>query len=251
MRIGIRSAISALVLTSIVVSAVGVHLCGGAPPTRSARRLPIPSTTRSSRRSATNCSRSRPKPAPRRPRCARCSPKRCSISATPEAAIRVPGAVAVAADHFLGRVRLARRLVLCRAQARRQRRRDARDRPDRKLRIEQYEYDSDDIKLRDSRVEDTKYLVTEQEWFREASADDSLVDADGPSDRRTAGCGIRAAHRHRWRSRRRARHHHRVHAGVEFPVAAHGRQIGRRLHPRPRRRVPLRRPMPMPTSSRR
>src|SRR5437016_12799220 len=36
---------------------------------------------------------------------------------------------------------------------------------DRKLKIEQYEYAAGDIKLRDSRVEDTKYQVTEQEWY--------------------------------------------------------------------------------------
>src|SRR5215813_3016797 len=37
---------------------------------------------------------------------------------------------------------------------------------DRKLKVEQYEYDgAGDIKLRDSRIEDTKYLVTEQEWY--------------------------------------------------------------------------------------
>ena len=37
---------------------------------------------------------------------------------------------------------------------------------DRKLRSERYDYDNGDLKLRDNRVEDTKYLVTEQEWFR-------------------------------------------------------------------------------------
>lgn len=37
---------------------------------------------------------------------------------------------------------------------------------DRKLRVEQYEYAGGDIKLKESRVEDTGYLVTEQEWYR-------------------------------------------------------------------------------------
>src|SRR4051812_35720017 len=37
---------------------------------------------------------------------------------------------------------------------------------DGKLRSERYDYDNGDLKLRDNRVEDTKYLVTEQEWFR-------------------------------------------------------------------------------------
>ena len=30
--------------------------------------------------------------------------------------------------------------------------------------------DGDDIRLKDSRVEDTNYSVTDQEWFREAIA---------------------------------------------------------------------------------
>ena len=74
----------------------------------------------------------------------------------------------------MGGVRLAGRIVLCRAQARRGRRRDARDHDaDRKLRIDQYDYAGNDIRLKDSRVEDTKYSVTDQEWFREAiKADD-------------------------------------------------------------------------------
>ena len=37
---------------------------------------------------------------------------------------------------------------------------------DRKLRIERYDYENGDLKFRDSHVEDSKYLVTEQEWFR-------------------------------------------------------------------------------------
>src|SRR5712671_6137722 len=37
---------------------------------------------------------------------------------------------------------------------------------DRKLKVEQYEYAAGDIKLRDNRVEETTYLVTEQEWYR-------------------------------------------------------------------------------------
>src|SRR5215207_76270 len=37
---------------------------------------------------------------------------------------------------------------------------------DRKLKVEQYDYAGGDIKLRDSRVEQTTYLVTEQEWYR-------------------------------------------------------------------------------------
>ena len=38
----------------------------------------------------------------------------------------------------------------------------------RKIRINRYEYVSDDLRLKQSRVEDTGYAVTDQEWFREA-----------------------------------------------------------------------------------
>ena len=37
---------------------------------------------------------------------------------------------------------------------------------DGRLKVEQYDYDGNDIKLRDSRTEETKYRVTEQEWYR-------------------------------------------------------------------------------------
>ena len=39
---------------------------------------------------------------------------------------------------------------------------------DRKIRINRWEYVSDDLRMKESRVEDTSYAVTEQEWFREA-----------------------------------------------------------------------------------
>ena len=64
------------------------------------------------------------------------------------------------------------------------------------------------------------------------SPDPILVDADGPSDRRAARGGVCRADRDRRQACRRARDHHRTDAGVELPVAAHGRKIGRRLHPR-------------------
>src|SRR4029450_3658065 len=37
---------------------------------------------------------------------------------------------------------------------------------DRKLKVERYDFAGGDIKLRDSRVEETTYVVTEQEWYR-------------------------------------------------------------------------------------
>ena len=64
----------------------------------------------------------------------------------------------------------------------------------------------------------------------------TLVDLHDASQRRAAGGRLRGADRYRQEAGRRHRHHHRTDAGLEFPVAAHGRKIGRRLHPRSRRR---------------
>ena len=36
-----------------------------------------------------------------------------------------------------------------------------------KLRIDRYDYEGFELQLKDSRIEDTKYVVTGQEWFRE------------------------------------------------------------------------------------
>lgn len=41
-----------------------------------------------------------------------------------------------------------------------------------KLRIDRYDYAGMDVKFRDRRFEDTKYSVTEQQWYREASQSD-------------------------------------------------------------------------------
>ena len=81
---------------------------------------------------------------------------------------RFPVAIAVAADHLLGGVRMAGWIVLCRAQGRRWRHRNAEITPDRKLRTDRYEFVGDDLQLKNSHVEDTKYSVTDQEWFRTA-----------------------------------------------------------------------------------
>jgi adenylate cyclase len=47
--------------------------------------------------------------------------------------------------------------------------------PDRKLRTDRYEFAGNDLVLKESRVEDTTYSVTDQEWFREVmqSGDDN------------------------------------------------------------------------------
>src|SRR5260370_15802287 len=39
---------------------------------------------------------------------------------------------------------------------------------DGKLRINRYEFEGNDLKLKASWFEDTEYVVTDQEWFREA-----------------------------------------------------------------------------------
>ena len=77
--------------------------------------------------------------------------------------------------------------------------------------------------------EDTNYSVTDQEWFRVAieTNDEHWVDADDASERRAVGGGLRGSDRHRPEAGRRHRHHHRTDACLEFPVAAHGRKIGR------------------------
>ena len=131
MRIGIRGAISGLVLASIMSAPPASTCCGGEPREQISRdpRRP-PSTIRSSLRSATNCSRSPPRRGP--PMTAVrtlfieyvLDPARSR-----KAQIRVPVAAAGAADHLLGRLRMAGRLVLCGAQARRFRRRNDGNRP--------------------------------------------------------------------------------------------------------------------------
>ena len=109
--------------------------------------------------------------------------------------------------------------------------------PDRKLRTDRYEFVGNDLQLKNSRVEDTKYSVTDQEWFRTAieTNDEHWATFTTHPKRRAAGGGLRGADRYRPEACRRHRHHHRTDAGVEFPVAADGRKIGRRLHPRTQR----------------
>ena len=119
MRIGIRSAISALVLTSIVVSAVGVHLLWWRTAQQVSQTLAdtindqivsavgdelqsITSEARSSMLAVRTLLVEGLRPARRR-----------------EARGRVPFTIAVAADDILGGVCMAGWSVLCRAQARR------------------------------------------------------------------------------------------------------------------------------------
>ena len=150
MRIGIRSAISALVLTSIVVSAVGVHLLWWRTAQQVSQTLAdtindqIVSAVGDELQSITTEARSSMMAVR-----TLLVEKVFDARERRKARIRVPVAVAVAADHFLGRVRMAGRIVLCRAQARRYRHRNARDHGgDRKLRIDRYEFVGNDLELK-------------------------------------------------------------------------------------------------------
>ncbi|MGB8398363.1 adenylate/guanylate cyclase domain-containing protein [Bradyrhizobium sp.] len=172
MRIGIRSAISALVLTSIIVSAVGVHLLWWRTAQQVSQTLAdtindqIVSAVGDELQSITTEARS-------------------SVTAVRtlfvEKVIETSDVrkrefvflsqlqsqptiswVAFAwpdgsffAGHKLGDSRIEM-LELTN--------------PDRKLRIDQYENAGNEIRLTNRRVEDTRYSVTDQEWFREAIA---------------------------------------------------------------------------------
>ena len=240
MRIGIRSAISALVLTSIVVSAVGVHLLWWRTAQQVSQTLAdtindqIVSAVGDELQSITHggavVDDGGADAAGRKSvRSARDARKREFVFLSQLLSQPTISWVAFAwpdgsffAGHKLGDAVIEMLEIS----------------GDRKMRINRYEFEGNDLKLKSSRVEDTEYSVTDQEWFRDAIRHQrrTLVDVYDASHRRTAGRGLRGADRDRPEARRRHRHHHRTDAGLEFPVAAHGRKVGRRLHPRPRRR---------------
>ena len=239
MRLGIRTAISALVLTSIVVSAVGVHLLWWRTAHQVSQTLAntindqivsavgdelqsVTTEARSSHDGGANAAGRKSVRAARRQ----------------EARSRVPVAIAVAADHFLGGVRMAGWIVLCRAQGRRWRHRNAGDHARTASCGPTATNSSATIfSSRTARSRTPNIPSPIRNGFATAieTNDELLVDLDDASQRRAAGGGLRCADRYRRQARRRHRHHHRTDAGVEFPVAAHGRKIGRRLHPRTQR----------------
>ena len=200
MRLGIRSAISALVLTSIVVSAVGVHLLWWRTAQQVSQTLAntindqivsavgdelqsITTEARSSHAGGANAAGRKSVRAARRQ----------------EARSRVPVAIAVAADHLLGGVRMAGRIVLCRAQARRWRHRNARDhaRPqaaDRPLRIRRQRSSAQGQPGRGHQIFRHRSGMVSR---RHRDQRRTLVDADDASERRTAGGGLRGADRYR------------------------------------------------------
>src|SRR4026208_1650190 len=169
MRLGIRSAISALVLTSIVVSAVGVHLLWGRTPHQVSQTLAntindqIVSAVGDELQSVTTEARSsmlavRTLPAEKgvEPRDARQGDGgfRSQLLSQPTISWVAYGwpdgsffAGHKAGDGVIEMLEIT---------------------PDRKLRIDRYEFVGNDLQLKNSHVEDTKYSVTDQEWFRTA-----------------------------------------------------------------------------------
>jgi adenylate cyclase len=175
MRIGIRSAISALVLTSIVVSAVGVHLLWWRTAQQVSQTLAdtindqivsavgdeLQSITTEAKSSLTAV-RTLLSEKVLEVRDAR---KREFVFLSQLQSQPTISWVAFAwpdgsffAGHKLGDSSIEMLEITM---------------PDRKLRIDQYDYAGNDIRIKNHRLEDTKYSVTDQQWFREAvRADD-------------------------------------------------------------------------------
>ena len=242
MRIGIRLAISGLVLASIIITPPASTYCGGGPRKRTVTRWPPPSTSRSSRRCERRSTPSPPRLAPRTPRSGPCSCKMCWRRARPTSASssfsrncrrsrafpgwRSAGRTATFfAAHKLGDLGLEMMEI---------------GKVDGvvKRRVDEYRVVVGDIEFQKRRFENTDYKVTDQEWYKKSIAERraelvrgkrvsgrfASVDRLCRPDRRlpeTPGC---------------ARRHHRKYAAGAIPVAAVGRKDRRGVHPRPRRR---------------
>ncbi|MBN8988741.1 MAG: adenylate/guanylate cyclase domain-containing protein [Rhizobiales bacterium] len=169
MRIGIRSAISALVLTSIVVSAVGVHLLWWRTAQRVSQTLAdtindqIVSAIGDELQSVTLEMRSSMLAVrtllQEKVFDSRDAAKREVVFLSQLRSQPTVSWVAFAtsdgsffAGHKLGNGVLEMLDIA----------------GDRKMRITRYEYVSDDLTLKHSRIEDTNYSVADQAWFREA-----------------------------------------------------------------------------------
>ena len=175
MRIGIRSAISALVLTSIVVSAVGVHLLWWRTAQKVSQTLAdtineqIVSAVGDELQSVTTEARSSLTAVrtllTEKVLDIRDARRREFVFLSQLQSQPTISSVAFGwpdgsffAGHKLGEAGVEMLEVTM---------------PGRKLQIDQYDYAGNDIRLKSSRVEDSKYSVTDQEWFREAiKADD-------------------------------------------------------------------------------
>ncbi|AUC98587.1 adenylate/guanylate cyclase domain-containing protein [Bradyrhizobium sp. SK17] len=171
MRIGIRSAISALVLASIVVSAVGVHLLWWRTAQRVSQTLAntindqIVSAVGDELQSITTEARSSMTAVrtllTEQVLDGHDARKREFVFLSQLQAQPTISWVAFGwpdgsffAGHKLGESGVEMLTIT----------------PDRKLRADQYDYAGNDIKLRNSTVEDSKFRVTDQPWFREAIA---------------------------------------------------------------------------------
>ena len=169
MRIGIRSAISALVLTSIIVSAVGVHLLWWRTAQQVSQTLAdtindqIVSAVGDELQSITTEARSSMlavrtllaekvfEPGDTRKREVVFQSQLLSQPTISWVAFAWPDG-SFFAGHKLGDAVIEMLEIT----------------PDRKMRVNRYEYVGNDLTLTSSRLEDTKYAVTDQEWFREA-----------------------------------------------------------------------------------
>ena len=250
MRIGIRSAISALVLTSIVVSAVGVHLLWWRTAQQVSQTLAntindqIVSAVGDELQSITTEARSSMMAVRTlltekvfEPRDAR---KREVVFLSQLLSQPTISWVAFGwpdGSFFAGH------------KARRRRHRNAGDHPgpqdaDRAVRIRRQRSSAQEQPCRGHKIFRHRSGMVSH---RHRDQRRTLVDLHDASQRRAAGGGLRGADRYRREARRRHRHHHRTDAGVELPVAAHGRKIGRRLHPRTRTARWSRRPIRTPT----
>ena len=170
MRIGIRSAISALVLTSIVVSAVGVHLLWWRTAQQVSQTLAdtindqIVSAVGDELQSITTEARSSMMAVrtllAEKVFEARDTRKRELVFQSQLLSQPTISWVAYAwpdgsffAGHKLGDTVIEMLEIA----------------PDLKMRVDRYEFVGNDLKLKNSQVADTKYAVTDQEWFRTAT----------------------------------------------------------------------------------
>ena len=240
MRIGVRLAISGLVLASIIVTAVGANVlwCGRRRRPADACRHDQPqivsavdtelATIAAEARSAHTAIRTLV-PA-----------ERAGDPRSGQARIRLPVATAIAAGHFVGRVRLAGRCVLRRPQARRSPAGNDGNRISSTARSSAGSTNTTivgDIQFEKRRFEDTDYVVTDQEWYRDG------IKADKPrwfnvseSSRRArvprSPLPVRSTC---MKNARAFLPYHRTHQARAVSVATLGRKIRRRIHPRPRR----------------
>ena len=171
MRAGIRLTVSGLVLASIIVSAVGVHILWWRTAEANSHALAdtinaqIDSTVEKELTTITTEARAAHTAIRTLFRSARTGDPRSG-----QARVRLSFATSVATGHFMGRVRLARRNFLCRAQTRRSRTGNDGNRTGWGTRSSDASTNmvlwlgTSSSRNADSRTPD--YVVTDQEWYR-------------------------------------------------------------------------------------